>query len=61
MKEASGVGKVIIALAAIIIVTAFCGMAVLAFVIIKHLVGEIATWAAPGAVACPICLAGEMA
>ena len=61
MKEASGVGKVIIALAAIIIVTAFCGMAVLAFVIIKHLMGEIATWAAPGAVAWPICLAGEMA
>jgi len=61
LKEASGVGKVIIALAAIIIVTAFCGMAVLAFGIIKHLVGEIATWAAPGAVAWPICLAGEMA
>ena len=51
----------IIALAAIIIVTAFCGMAVLAFVIIKHLMSEIATWAAPGAVAWPICLAGEMA
>ena len=51
----------IIALAAIIIVTSFCGMAVLAFVIIKHLMSEIATWSAPGTLAWSTCLAGEMA
>lgn len=50
MQEArSGFGKVIIALAAIVIAASFCGMTVIAFVVIKHLMGEIAAWIAPGA------------